>query len=101
MPQLRRGARVALEEIAAVLTEIDEQRQLAHRVAVSNPHYSRDKLLEQAGAIERLRNLLRELEPMLERQAPAYDKRLDELERRIDRLEGERYHPLHRSKETG
>lgn len=87
MPQLTKGARRILEDVAATMAAIEEARQQGHKLAIYNPRYAQERLAEIGGLTERLRYQLRELEPLLERQAPQYDKRLEDLERRVERLE--------------
>ncbi len=97
MAQLKRGARTALDQLLAAIAEADEQRRLALRVAITNPRYNQDKLIEQGGVLDRLRILVANLEPLLERNEraePDILQRLEELERRMHDIETQRVIPF-------
>ncbi len=90
MPQLTRHARKHLDHINEALELIQNARTIGHRHAVKNPHFAMDKFEQIGTAVDTIRDHLRSLEPLLERQAPMYEQRLEELAQRVEALEAER-----------
>ena len=91
MPQLTKGARSALDRVAALATDMRRDLALARDRTKFNPEYSRDKIDAALAALGRLEDVIRtDMLPLLERQAPEYEKRLAELEQRVKDLEHSR-----------
>jgi hypothetical protein len=88
VPQLTKGARKALNQVAALATDIRDDLALARDRTKYNPDFTRDKIADALTALARLEEVIQEdIAPLLERQAPEYEKRLAELEERVAALE--------------
>ncbi len=88
MPQLTKGARTALDQVAACAADIRAELAVADAKVKSNPELAQRRIDDALAALAHLMRVVDEdLTPLLERQAPQYERRLAELEQRIARLE--------------
>lgn len=87
MPQLLPGARAALDQLEADLTEALDELRTAHDRARGNPDYSRDCISRATRALRTMQSRLSDLEPMLQRAAPRLEQRVADLERWRESIE--------------
>ena len=97
MPQKTKGGRRFVEDFSEALDAIEAASREGEKLAIYNPQFSQRQHIKIRGLAERLRYILREAEPLLERQAPQYEQRLAELEERVKQLEEGRVIPFRKA----
>ena len=104
MPQKTKGGRRFIEDFSEALDAIEAASREGEKLAIYNPQFSQRQHIKIRGLAERLRYILREAEPLLERQAPQYEQRLGELEQQVaelaqwrERVEAERVIPFRKA----
>ena len=88
MPQLTKGARAALNKVAALSADITAELQESRAKAKFDPDETRERIDAALNYLDSIQRVMDEqIAPLLERQAPEYEKRLSELEQRMRDIE--------------
>jgi cell division septum initiation protein DivIVA len=88
MPQKTKGARPVLDRLYGTLDAMTEDATIAHKQAIYNSPFAKQKLGDILDSIAELKDIIRhQVEPFMERAAPQTEQRIAELEQRLAAIE--------------